>query len=108
MQNATKQERSRNHCCRGKSVSSKYHDCILALVIQHVNRVFYVQQYDAIYDMSGYTGMLKSPYFYLLPHVFRLIGRIFRLMLVLFYIYIYIYIYISIYICVCVYICIWY
>ena len=36
-------------------------------------------------------GMLRSPYPDLLPDVFCLMVRIFRLMLVLFYIYIYIY-----------------
>jgi hypothetical protein len=40
------------------------------------------------------TGVLVSPLPDLLPHVFCLMVRIFRLMLVLLYIYIYIYIYI--------------
>jgi len=44
--------------------------------------------------LPTYTGVLISPYPDLLPGVFCLMVRIFRLMLVLLFIYIYIYIYI--------------
>jgi hypothetical protein len=42
-----------------------------------------------IFNMKGNTGTLISPYPNLLPDVFCLMVRIFRLMLVLLYIYIY-------------------
>ena len=48
--------------------------------------------------LSDFKGVLISPYPDLLPEVFCLMLRIFRLMLVLFYTRVYIYIYIYIYI----------
>jgi len=45
--------------------------------------------------MTSHTRVLISPYPDLLPDIFCLTVRIFRLMLVLLYIYIYIYIYIT-------------
>ena len=60
----------------------------MPMCLTHSHLRYYIQE-DTLY----YTGVLISPYPDLLPDIFYLMVRIFRLMLVLFYIYIYIYIY---------------
>jgi len=44
--------RSRNHCCRGKAISSTYSECVsVALVIKHAKRTRHI----VICGLSGST-----------------------------------------------------
>jgi hypothetical protein len=53
--------RSRNHCCRGKTISITYFECVsLALVIQHAKRMRRI--------ILSYVSFLAVPYFSALSH----------------------------------------
>jgi hypothetical protein len=55
------EERSRNHCCRGKAISVTYYECVsVALVIQHAKRMRRI--------ILSSVACLAVPYFSTLSH----------------------------------------